>query len=210
MQSKSLHHLHCLQNMTWPITSLFGSTPLNKFLLHLRPLKKLKKCFSKRKLIICRFDNQLTRGTEVANVVTALCLQTLSHVAPVNMQHCRFDNQLTRGTEVTNVVTALFLQTLSHVINRTPSTWSCITSSFRHEDLCEPENKYMMAGRPGRKPESLTPSFRRGCHLCHHYHYCHHCRLCYCPPAKFREGNSFLQVGVYSQNGVCGWGHMWL
>ena len=31
MQSKSLHHLHCLQNMTWPIISLFGSTPLNKF-----------------------------------------------------------------------------------------------------------------------------------------------------------------------------------
>ena len=67
----------------------------------------------------CRFDNQLTRGTEVANVVTALCLQTPSHVAPVNMQHCRFDNQLTEGTEVANVVTAVCLQTLSHVINRT-------------------------------------------------------------------------------------------
>ena len=87
--------------------------------LRLRAVKKQKKCFSKRKLIICRFDNQLMRGSEVANVVTAVCLQTLSHLARVNMQHCRFDNQLTRGT-------AVCLQTLSHVINRTinrtPST----------------------------------------------------------------------------------------
>ena len=56
-----------------------------------------------------------------------------------------------------------------------------------------------MTGRPREKPESLTPSFHRGCHLCHHYHYCHHCRLCYCPPAKFLEGNVFAGGCLFSR-----------